>query len=230
MLPYATHIINQVAEKTERAILFHSATGKDSIALLDLMYPHFREVVCVYMYIVRDLEHINKYILWAKNKYPAIKFLQIPHYALSQYIRDGFMGCRRDKTQRVYQLNHITAMVKKNTGIEWAFFGFKQSDNMNRRLQLKGYKDEGIYENTKNAYPLSRYKNADMERYIKIKKLIPPVKYGYGASQGTAINSLPFLLYCKDFYPNDYQKVIKEFPQCERIMFEYEKYKEEVEA
>jgi len=223
---YADYIIKQVAEKTDRAILFHSATGKDSIALLDLVYPHFREVVCVYMYIVRDLEHVNKYILWAKNKYPKIKFLQIPHYALSQYIRDGYMGHRRDRTQRVYQLNHIVQMMKKNIGIDWAFFGFKQSDNMNRRLQLRGYKDEGIYENTKNAYPLSRYKNADMEKYIKLKKLIPPIKYGNGTSQGTAVNSLPFLLYIKEFHPSDYEKVIKEFPHCERMMFEYDKYVE----
>lgn len=48
----AIDIIETVAKKTDRVILFHSASGKDSIALLDLISPYFKEVVCAYMYVV----------------------------------------------------------------------------------------------------------------------------------------------------------------------------------
>ena len=221
---YAINCIKEVAQKTDKVILFHSANGKDSIALLDLCYPFFKKVVCVYMYMVKDLEHINNYIVWAQRKYPNIEFHQIPHYVLSQYVRDGVMGCRKDTTQRVYQLNHVVEMAKLNYGCDWALFGFKQSDGMNRRLMLKGYKDEMIYENTKNAYPLSKYKNADINKYIAYKKLVRTTKYGFGQSQGCNVTGLPFLMYCKEYYPNDYQKVINQFPLAERLVFEYENY------
>lgn len=226
---HAIQAIKEVAKETKRVILFHSGAGKDSIALLDLCAPYFKEVVCVYMYMVKDLEHIDKYILWAKNKYKNATFIEVPHYALSQYIKDGVYGCKKDPKQRVYQLNHITAMVKKNTGIDWAIFGFKKSDNLTRRLQLMGYRDEAIFDNTKNAYPLSKYKNGDVEKYIKLKRLLPPIKYGDGQSQGTNVGNLPFLMYCKTYHPNDYKKIIKEFPQVELLVFEFENYNENYE-
>lgn len=223
---YALQSIKELSTQTNEVILFHSATGKDSIALLDLCYPYFSKITCVYMYMVKDLEHINKYIIYAKHKYPNITFIQVPHYALSQYRRDGVLGCHKDPTQRVYQLSNITEMVKKNTGIQWAIFGFKQSDSLNRRLMLRTYRDEMFADSTYNLYPLSKYKNADVEKYIKLKKLIPPIKYGEGQSQGTNVGNLPFLIYCKRFHPADYQKIIKEFPQTERIVFEYETYRD----
>ena len=81
----AIEAIRMVAAETDRAILFHSASGKDSIALLDLMVPHFREIVCVYMYLVKDLSHINRYLNYAVSKYPNARFVQVPHYGLDPF-------------------------------------------------------------------------------------------------------------------------------------------------
>lgn len=226
---HAISCIKKVAQQTNEVILFHSGAGKDSIALLDLLAPHFKRVVCVYMYMVKNLDHISKYIIWAKRKYSNAEFIEVPHYALSQYRRDGVLGCKKDPNQRVYQLNHITSMVKKNTGIEWAVFGFKQSDSMNRRLMLRTYEDEAINEATKNIYPLSKYKNKDVLTYIKYKKLPPPITYGKGQSQGANPSNIPFLYYCKKLFPQDYKRVLKEFPACERIMFEALNYNEDYE-
>lgn len=66
----AINVIRKIAAITDKAVLFHSATGKDSIALLHLMHPFFKEILCVFMYAVRDLEHVNKYIGWAQRRYP----------------------------------------------------------------------------------------------------------------------------------------------------------------
>lgn len=219
---HALKCIKRIKEQTNDVILFHSANGKDSIALLDLCYPHFERIVCVYMYMVKDLEHINKYINWAKHKYPKIEFHQVPHYVLSQYIRDGYLGCKKNPNQRIYQLNHIVEMVKLNNQIQWAIFGFKQSDGMNRRLMLRTYEEESIYTKTQNAYPLSKYKNKDVLSYINHRRLIKPTTYGKGQSQGIDVSNLPFLIYCKENYPQDYKKVKSIFPDVERLVFEYE--------
>ena len=83
----ALEAIRLIAAETDGVILFHSASGKDSIALLDLMASHFREIVCVYMYLVKDLSHINRYLNYAVAKYTNARFVQVPHYGLGSYIR-----------------------------------------------------------------------------------------------------------------------------------------------
>lgn len=82
----ANRVIKTVSQKADRAILFYSC-GKDSLALLDLMAPHFKEIICVFMYFAKDLEHINRYIRWAESKYPNIKVLQVPHWNLTYILR-----------------------------------------------------------------------------------------------------------------------------------------------
>lgn len=221
---HAIECIRRVAQKTSKVLLFHSATGKDSIALLDLCYSQFEEVVCVYMYMVKDLEHIDKYMLWAKRKYPRVRFIQMPHYALTQYKKYGYLGCEQDTSQRIKTLSDITEDARALTGIDWAIFGFKQSDSLNRRVMLRTYPDQMTNEETRKAYPLSLYLNKDVEKYIKLKKLIPPLKYGGGQSQGSDVTNIPFLMFCRKHYPQDLHRVLTEFPEAEKILFDYLSY------
>lgn len=216
----ARNIIKSIAERTDRAILFHSATGKDSIALLDLMHPYFHEIVCVFMYTVKDLEHINRYIAWAQRKYPKARFIQIPHYGVYSWIKVGYMGCRQNPKQRKYTLADLNEKVRERTGIEWTFFGFKQSDSMNRRLMLRGYDQESICEKSRKVYPLSSYKNADVLAYIERNHLITPEAYGgEHQSSGSDINDIHYLLWLRENYPGDLQKIYSQFPMVERLVF-----------
>lgn len=218
----ATEIIKRVAQTTDEAILFHSASGKDSIALLHLMAPHFKKIVCVFMYIVKDLMHISRYIEYAKNKYPNIEFVQIPHYALFSYIKYGTLGMQRNEKQRLYTLADLTDRIRKEYNIQWAFFGFKQSDSMNRRLMLRTYDDDAINYKTQKAYPLSPYKNKDIIHYINSNNLIPPESYGKGQSSGTAIGDEDYLVFLRNKFPKDLEKITSIFPDVKRLLFEYD--------
>jgi sulfate adenylyltransferase subunit 2 len=223
MMDKALSIIKQVANAVNRVILFHSASGKDSIALLDLMSFHFKEVVCVYMYITKELFHINRYINYACRKYPNIKYVQIPHFALYSYRRIGYMGCMKNEKQKLYNMAQLTDIVKERYNIEWAFFGFKQSDSMNRRLMLRTYDMNGINEAQKKCYPLSEYKNKDVLEYISRNGLIKPETYGSKhQSFGTDITDINYLLFLREKFPEDLRKVVKEYPLVERKLFEYD--------
>lgn len=218
----AEHIIKSIAEQSNRAILFHSASGKDSIALLDLLSPYFKEVVCVFMYVVKDLEHINRYINYARSKYRNVTFIQIPHFAVFSYKKNGYLGCEQSEVKKVYNLADLTDLVRQQYKIDWAFYGFKQSDSMNRRLMLKTYKDEAINEEQKKCYPLSSYKNSDILAYIENRGLVKPESYGKAQSSGTNISDINYLLWLRENFPNDLRKVISEYPLTERILFEYD--------
>ena len=222
MLTRAIQTIKQIAQKTNKVILFHSMSGKDSIALLHLLYPHFEQVTCVFMYVVKDLEHITRYMHYINKKYPKAKIIQIPHFALFSYIKTGHLGHKQNEKQRLYNLSDLTDNIREKTNIEWAFFGFKQSDSMNRRVMLRTYQEQAINEKNKKVYPLSTYKNNDIIEYIKAEKLITPEKYGNSQSSGTDINDLNYLLFLRNHFPNDLKKVIAEFPLVERKLYEYD--------
>ena len=223
MLERAKDVISDVAEWTDEIVLFHSLSGKDSIALLDLFYPRFKRIVCVFMYVVKDLEHIMAYYRWAKAKYPNIEFVQVPHYGLYSYIKEGAWGHVQNPKQRLWTLSDICDKVRSKTGIEWACFGFKQSDSLNRRLMLRSYvkKDEDDERYDKEAinyeshkfYPLSTYKNKDILDYIHYRNLKTPESYGNEyQSAGQDISDEAYLRYLKLNYPSDLEKVLAEFP------------------
>ncbi len=221
MLERAKQVIDEVAKQTDEILLFHSLSGKDSITLLDLCYPRFRRVVCVYMYIVRDLEHMEEYYRWAKARYPNVVFIQVPHYALYSYIKYGFMGCKKNPKQRLWNLSDITEKVREKTGIQWACFGFKQSDSLNRRLMLRSYKDEmeAISTKTHKFYPLSTYKNAQIKEYIRKNHLKSPEAYGgKGQSCGTDITDYNYHQYLKTNYPGDLEKIYEVFPMTKIVL------------
>ena len=218
----AINIIKQISKQTERVILFHSASGKDSIALLDLMSPYFKEIVCVYMYVVKDLQHISRYINYACKKYDNVKFVQVPHFAVYSYRKSGYMGCAKNEKQKLYSMAQLTEIVRDKYQIEWSFFGFKQSDSMNRRLMLRTYKDEAINEAQRKCYPLSAYKNSDVLNYIDKRNLIKPEKYGNSQSAGTNITDMNYLLWLKENFSSDLTKIVTEYPMVERLLFEHD--------
>jgi sulfate adenylyltransferase subunit 2 len=152
-----------------------------------------------------------------------MKYIQIPHFALYSYRRIGYMGCVRNEKQKLYNMAQLTDIVREKYNIEWAFFGFKQSDSMNRRLMLRTYDMNGINEAQKKCYPLSEYRNKDVLEYISRKSLINPESYGgKHQSSGTDITDINYLLFLRYKYPCDLKKVINEYPLVERKLFEYD--------
>lgn len=222
MLKETKQIIKDIASKNDKAILFHSASGKDSIVLLDLLAKEFKEIACCFMYSVKGLEHIEKYIKFAETTYPNCKFIQTPHYAVYSYIKIGYLGIKKDQKQKQYRLADIDDYIRAKTGINLSFYGFKQSDSMNRRLMLRTYEQNAINTKTSKIYPLSEWKNADVLNYIHHNNLIEPIRYGEGQSQGCDISNKPFLLWCKKHYPNDLTKIIEVFPEVEILVHQYE--------
>lgn len=217
--------IRTLAAKTDRVILFHSAAGKDSIALLEMVHPYFNKIVCVFMYMVPDLDHINKYIKWAEAKYPKAKFIQTPHPSLYNVKKFGLFDTEPIKYAQ-YNVSKITEKVREETGIEWAVLGFKKNDSLNRRLMLNSYPDSMTSEAGKKLYPLADWSNKDVLSYIRKLRLIEPIRYGNTGntrSQGVSIDDISVLLWCREHYPGDLKKIIADFPDTERILFEHDR-------
>lgn len=187
--------IKALSKKEDKVLLFHSANGKDSIALLNMLSDHFKGITCVYMYMVKDLSHINQYIKWAESKYKNCRFIQTPHYAYYQYKKLGLFDSNQIDYSK-YNLSRITEEVKEKTGIQWAIYGAKKNDSLNRRLMLNTFPDSITNEKGKKLYPLSNWSNKQVISYINKNRLIKPTQYGNTGntvSQGTDITDKSFL-------------------------------------
>ena len=209
--------IDAIRAKSDSAILFLSL-GKDSLVLLDLIYPRFKKVVCVFMYFVKDLEHINRWIGWVKAKYPAIEFVQVPHWNLTYILRGG-LYCVPNPKVKLLKLADVVKAMQLKYGIQYAFLGMKKADGMNRRLMLNGYQAND-YENNGLVYPLAEWNQRDILAYMKQNGLPEPIRYSLKASSGVGFNLDCFLWLEKNF-PQDLRRIYKVFPMAERILWEH---------
>lgn len=215
--------INAVREKSDSVIVFCSL-GKDSLVTLDLVYPQFKRVVCVFMYFVPHLEHIERWIDWVKSRYPKVEFMQIPHWNLSYILRGG-LYCVPNPKVKLIKLADVVKAMRLKTGISYAFLGMKKADGMNRRLMLKGYA-ENEYINNGVVYPLADWTQKDVLSYMKLHGLPQPIRYSLKASSGTGFN-IDCFLWLRQNFPDDLQKIYRTFPMSERILFEHDRKNEQ---
>ena len=200
--------------------------GKDSLVLLDLLYPRFKRILCVFMYFVKDLEHINRWIKWAQAKYPRAEFIQVPHWNLTYILRSG-LYCVPNPNVKVMKLADVVKSTRLKYGIEYCFLGMKKADGMNRRLMLNTYEEDG-YEHNGLVYPLADWTQKDILSYMKQHNLPTPIRYSLKASSGVGFNE-DCLLWLRNNYPQDLAKIYKTFPMAERVLFEYDRKQEEIQ-
>lgn len=217
---YSKEIIKGVAEKTNRAILFYS-TGKDSIVTLDLMHEYFDEIICVFMYFVPNLEHINRYLRWAKTRYPKIKIVEIPHWNLTYILRGG-VYCVPNPKVRVYKVGRVDEAMRIKYGINYSFYGMKRADGLHRRLMLDTY--EGGISNTNKVYPLVNWTNREIMQYMRSQRLPIPVRYSKNASGGVGFN-IDVYLWLRNNEPEDLAKMYEAFPFSQKILLDYDTFK-----
>ena len=214
----AQKTITSVRSNSDGCIVFCSL-GKDSLVTLDLVYPKFERVVCVFMYFVPQLEHIERWVNWVKSRYPKVEFMQVPHWNLSYILRGG-LYCVPNPKIKLIKLADVVKAVRLKTGLDYVFLGMKKADGMNRRLMLKGFM-EADYINNYQAYPLADWNQKDVLAYMKQRSIPDPVRYSLKASSGTGFN-IECFLWLRDNYPQDLQKIYRTFPMSERILWEYD--------
>lgn len=180
----------------------------------------------MFMYFVKDLEHINRWIRWAQAKYPKAEFVQVPHWNLTYILRSG-LYCVANPKVKTMKLADVVKAMRLKYGIGYCFLGMKKADGMNRRLMLKGYEDS-YYENAGLVYPLAEWTQKDILAYMKQHNLPEPIRYSLKASSGVGFNE-DCLLWMRENYPQDLEKIYSVFPMAERVLFEYDRKQEEIQ-
>ena len=224
ILQQAQDTILFVRQRSDECIVFNSF-GKDSLVTLDLVAPHFRRVVCVFMYFVPNLEHIERFIQSSLCRYNNVEIMQMPHWNLSYIHRNG-MYCLPNPKQKLSSLVKSVEYAMNATGIESVFLGMKKADSMNRRLMLNTYENDHYTATNKSrpsavwAYPIATWTHKEVLAYMRQKRMPTPIRYGGKNSGGVGFNE-ERLLWMEQNAPADLERVYMEFPLSRRILFEY---------
>ena len=214
-------IIDTLKQNTDKAILFHSATGKDSIVMIDLLTKHNIEITPVFMYRVKGLEFIEKYISYFEKKYN-VNFIQVPHYSVSSYIKYGMYGIKKNEKQPIVKLMDINKSICDQTGVDWSVLGFKKADGMNRRIMLNELELSAFQFKTKKCYPLSDWSNKDCLAYIYKNKLVNPLIVNKNKpSQDIEFEDKYFLFWLEKNYPGDLRKIYEIYPEVEALLYSF---------
>jgi len=221
--------LEKIRQETDSIILFSSLTGKDSILMTHYCSQIFDRVISVYMYIVKDLEHVQKYQNYFSERYSNIEFIQVPHFSLSKLIRTGFYGIKQDRTMKKIQLDDIINQVRAKVKIGWVCLGMKKYDSIHRMFELKEMEDQAINRAAKRVYPLADLNNNQVIDLIRHYNLPQPVSYEKGHSQCVEVNNKHFIGWLYERYPEDLKKVIAQFPACNCKLYEYLESKKAVQ-
>lgn len=213
-------IIRNVRQQTDTAVLFYSAGGKDGIALLDMLAGVFSKVICYYMYLIPDLDHVQPYIKWAERHYSNVEVRCIPHFQRDIWLANGFF-CEPVEGIKPRKVGEVEEEVRQETGLHYAFSGMKGVDGYMKRMRLKMYGKKGYITDKGMVYPLANWTNAEVLKYIKARNLIQPFVYLEGdVSQGFNI-SLDCMLLMKYRYPRDFDRILKEFPFSGKLLYDF---------
>lgn len=210
---------------TDEAILMCSL-GKDSLVCLDLMAQKFKKVHCVFMYFVKGLEHVERYIRWAENRYSNIEFTQVPHWNLTYLLRSG-VYCVPNPHVKLLKLADVCKAMRLKFGLPDVVLGMKKADGLNRRCMLNTYTEKN-YINNGLVYPLANWTQKDILAYMKQHRLPEPVRYSLKASNGLGFN-IECFLWMRSNAPTDLQKIYTAFPLSQRILFEYDHQNKDTE-
>lgn len=178
------------------------STGRDSIVMLDLMIKYYKgPMKFVYYYFVPDLEYKEKLLRYYEKKY-GIKIIRKPSWGTLSYT----LG------KKVEQ-GDVMRITRRELGITYIALGMRRCESLTRRGILAGIKD--IDEKFKYFYPIIEFTQKQVESYICMHDLVVGEEYKAGYKHDLSTPDNYALLYIKNQYPYDYQKIIKAFPKLE---------------
>jgi len=191
-----------------RRIAVSFSGGKDSLVTLDLCRKAFQEVICFFMYFIPGLEHIEKQLAYARERWH-VEIIQYPHPNLTDNLIGGIYCPNYYKLDDLmpFKIADIYRLVKKETGATLIATGSKRSDYyMRMAVQVKD-----------TFLPLKDWNKFDVMAYLQRAKIPLPQSSGK-ATTGVGL-ATPSLLWLHDTYPEDFKKLLTFFPYAEAAVW-----------
>lgn len=205
--------------KVTDTVIVGLSTGKDSIVTYDLCTKYFDHVFPYFMYLIPGLEFQERTLRWYEKRY-GNPIIRLPHFELSNFYRYGTFR-EADEFVSLISITDEYNWLRLQTGAYWIAAGERISDSIVRRAMIKH--SSSIDQKRGRFYPISEWKKREVLKYVKTYHLfLSPEQKKLGFSfRSLAGEELSVI---KQYYPNDYQKILHYFPDAGVAVERYEKY------
>lgn len=208
--------------KVTDSVIVAFSGGKESVVVLDLCFRYFKKVQPFFMYICPDLSFQERTLQWYEKRYQT-EIIRLPHMDVSEFFHYGSFRWP-DPTFPVVSINDIYQYVRLKTDLWWISAGERINDSIVRRAMMK--KSGSLDVQRGRFYPVSMWKKKEIIDYIKFHNLY--------LGQDSRIMGFSFkslwgkeLAMVKKHFPDDYAKLIKQYPFAEAGVLREELYGEE---
>ena len=190
------------------SVLVSFSMGKDSIVTLDLCMKYFKHVQPFFMYLVPGLQFQDEALEKYEKRY-GVEIIEVPHFENADFYRYGSFRDADYSVPRV-KIRAIYEALRQDTGIYWIAGGEKINDS--------------IDEKRGRFYPVMYWTDKEIKQYMRMNHLFYPK---FNQELGFSFHSLAGkeLSAIKKIYPDDYQRILKFFPEAEAGVLQYETYK-----
>lgn len=193
--------------KISNAVLVAFSGGKESIVVLDLCMRHFKTVKVFFEYMVPDLHYEEDILTWYEKKY-GIEIIRTPGSCVAEAYHYGEFR-PTDLSFPIVSQTDVFNYLRVQTDCYFIASGERIDDSLQRRAMIK--KTGTIDINARRFYPVALWKKSEILDYIKFHKL-----YLSRAQKELGYSLTPFgadsLIWHKNNYPDDYYKILKQFP------------------
>lgn len=211
----------KVQSKITDSVIVGFSGGKESVVVLDLCFRYFKNVHPFFMYICPDLSFQERTLQWYERKYQT-EIIRIPHMDVSEFFHYGSFR-PGDLTFPIVSINDIYHYLRLKTDTWWIAAGERIDDSIVRRAMMK--KSGSVDEPRGRFYPISMWKKREVMDYIKFHNLYlgqdsRKLGFSFCSLWGKELSML------KQHFPDDYAKVIRQYPFAEAGVKRFEEYGE----
>lgn len=197
--------------KVTPKVLVGVSGGKDSVAALDVCRRAGIETVGYFMYIVKGLSYQDEYIDYLSERYHTPIF-RYPHPDRVMLLREGRYCLAQDHLPKL-EFRDIWEAARRDTKTEWIVTGEKKRDSLERRAQLVSWGN--IQPARHRGFPLAEWSNKDVYEYLTKHNVPLSPEYQIMGHSVNGFLSGETLEWMHDHFPDDYQKVLRDFPLAE---------------
>lgn len=227
----SAELCEKMSQECDTAMLAFS-TGKDSIAAWLQMRKYFKHIVPFYRYAVPGLKFVEDSLKYYEDFF-GCHIYRLPHPSLFRKLtvgvfeppdRAGVLLSEYAIDLNTYTYAIMNDMIRKAECLPNAAFtgvGVRMADSPMRRVSVKVH--GAINFNEKNFFPVYDWKKEDLLREFDAAGIKLPVDYKIWGRTFDGLN-YSFIKPLKEWFPEDYQRVLDWFPLAELEIGRWEGY------
>jgi len=163
----------------------------------------------VFLYLVQGLDFQEQTLRYYEKAFK-IKIEREQHWDVSAYLAQ--MG---QYSGRPLKAADCEKRLREKFDTPFIALGYRKDESLQRRGHLGSLaKDNYIDWRNRKLFPVADFLSSEIDTYVKVRKLYLPPEYRAGFRNIDQFKGRP-LLYIKNTYPEDYQKIVSTFPMVE---------------